>query len=94
MESTALTSEHISTSDLTDTLLALKVSLSPAKIEAVIKAIDTDSDGFILKDNLQKIFQLIASEETDISTEHVKQITELIDREDLSVKITGSDDHV
>ncbi|KAI6652632.1 LETM1 and EF-hand domain-containing protein anon-60Da, mitochondrial [Oopsacas minuta] len=87
IEETTLTTEHISTSDLTDTLLALKNSISPEKLEQIVKAIDTDSDGFIRQENLHKIINMIASEDTEISTAHVKQITELIDRELLTVKL-------
>ena len=86
IEESTLTSEHISTSDLTDTLLALKNNIGPEKMQQIVKAIDTDSDGYILKDNLHKIINLIASEDTDISTAHIKQITELINREQFNIK--------
>ena len=93
LEEHTLSSEHISTSDLKDTLLTLKVNLCPTKMEQIVDAIDLDADGFIRKDNLQKIVQLIASEETDVSTAHVKQITELIDREHLSIKLKHQEHH-
>ena len=93
LEEHTLSSEHISTSDLKDTLLTLKGNLHPMKMEEIVDAIDLDSDGFIRKDNLQKIIQLIASEDTDVSTAHVKQITELIDREFLSIKLKHQEHH-
>lgn len=45
---------------------------------------DTDSDGIVSKDSLKKVIKMLASEKTDISTEHIKLITQLIEKEELS----------
>ncbi|XP_064382763.1 mitochondrial proton/calcium exchanger protein-like [Halichondria panicea] len=76
-------SDVISCSQLEDALAALKEISGDAKVKRIVAVLDTDSDGAIHLSEIAEVIESLALEDTGIQAEHIAQIKELIQKEDI-----------